>query len=348
MRLITLLSIIITSIALSICAADIPQEEDHEINVNNRVLCVINDRVITVLDLKKQLDMIFYREFPSYAQSPMTRYKFYNENWKEIFNEMVDRELVLADAAERQLPINDGEIREELEEVFGPHVIDSINQLGISYEEAWKHVAEDLKVHRMMLYMVNIKTRDAVTPQDIKDTYDKLAAKNKDSSEWVYNIITIRHPKIAKASQAATLAHNMLTKKNIPLNDIASELNQIEGIDSKDLVVTVSDEYRHTANNISPQFQKALLPLKPGEYSSPIIQSSRASGKDVYRIFYLTAQETPPMPSFQEMQDEIRERLQQQLMTKETRQYIQKLRKNYKVDEMTRHISPNFQPFSIR
>src|SRR5690349_1216698 len=79
-----------------------PQKTERSLSVrgsiivDNRVLALVRGHVITVYDLVKKLNMIFYRQFPEYRSVPEARFQFYQTHWKAMLQDAVERYLVLA------------------------------------------------------------------------------------------------------------------------------------------------------------------------------------------------------------------------------------------------------------
>ncbi len=327
-------------------------QEDRDILVNNRVLYIVNDKAITVMDIKKKLDLFFYREFPDYANSVNARYQFYTKNWRSVFNDLVNRELIIADAHEKKMPVTDRDIREEMDGTFGPKPLETIDQLGMTYEDAWKHVKEDITVHRMMLYMVNFKARDRVTPSLIQETYDRVIKGDDFPNEWLYRVVTFQDSNPDNAKRAARHIYDFLTQGDtLNFDTLDMQLDKLKGTDLtlENTQMNVSGEFSHKDADISPAFKNVLHTLRPGYYSLPIAQQSRSSGQQVYRIFYLDSRKKAAIPSFEEIEDQLKDRLLQQAMVEETMKYIQKLREHFHIKEsdINERLSPEFTPFSL-
>src|SRR5665647_380424 len=80
-------------------------EDNVHILVNNRVLAKVNGKAISVIDVMKKMDVLFFRQFPQYTSSVPARFQYYQANWKNVVKDIVDKELILADAAENTLPV---------------------------------------------------------------------------------------------------------------------------------------------------------------------------------------------------------------------------------------------------
>ena len=78
------------------------KDNSPHLAVNNRILAKVNDKAISVVDVMKKMDVLFYREFPQYTSSMQARYQFYKANWKHVLEELVSKELVMADAEENK------------------------------------------------------------------------------------------------------------------------------------------------------------------------------------------------------------------------------------------------------
>ena len=325
------------------------QPDPKEIQINNRVLFAVNGKAITVMDVQKKMEIIFNREFPEYADSLLAKYQFYVANWYSILNEAVNRELIIEDAHDKKLPVSDGDVREELENMFGPNIIEELHKLNMSYDEAWEHVLNDITLKRMMIYRVNLKAREAVTPEAIKMAYQEMVKRSSMSNKWKYRVITIRDPKKTKAQEAAQVTFDLLTKKHIPIEMIAQTFQHHQDIDRSTSKITVTQEYIHNTEELSPTYKDVLSGLQAGCYSAPVAQHSRSGSGEVYRIFYLTGLEKVKTPSFEESEDTIKDELLRIAMGRETEKYISQLRKHYSVsDESIRSSLPeNFHPFTL-
>jgi hypothetical protein len=51
----------------------------------------------------KKMDMLLHQNYPQYADSPQARLQFYASRWRPIFMEMIDTELILSDAQDREI-----------------------------------------------------------------------------------------------------------------------------------------------------------------------------------------------------------------------------------------------------
>jgi hypothetical protein len=347
--------IILSAVALSAHAASdsmlLGKMQDPEIVVNNRIIAKVNGKPISVIDLMKKMDILFYRQYPQYASSTAARYQFYQANWSYVLSEMIDKELVLGDAEEAKLNVSAGDVRQEVEAVFGPNLIQNLDQAGLTLAEASKMILDDIMIRRMMYIRVQAKAINQVTPQMIRKYYDEVAKDNIRDNEWVYTVISMRHREPAKAAEMADRVHAMLAAEQVPLAELEERVDKENSAPkSKRASLAISEEFRIKEKELSDGFKVVLTQLNPGSYSAPIAQKSRADNSTIYRIFYLKEMVPGGVVAFSELESKIRERLIEEAMAKESEVYIKRLRKHFDVreEELKAIIASDYQPFSLR
>lgn len=324
-------------------------EDNKKILIQNRVLAKVNDKSLTVYDVMKKMDMLFYKQFPEYTGSVMARYQFYNANWKAILRDLIDKELILADADEVKMQVSNGDVRQEMEEMFGPNIITNLDQVGLTFEEAWKMVHSDIVIKRMLYTRANVKAIKQVTPIVIKDAYANFAKENHKPATWTYAIINIRDPDSEKGAEAAHQAHQLLVSDHLDPKDLNEKLNQIASIAST-TKVNISEDYNHSADEMAENSKKILEHLQAGQFSEPQPQKSRTDGSMVYRIFYLKKQIAEGAPPFSEVSNSLKDKLVDEASSKEIDQYIARLRKHFDVQggDLEALKKENFQPFILQ
>lgn len=323
------------------------KEDSQRLVVNNRILAKVNDKAISVFDIMKKMDVLFYREFPEYTSSVQARYQFYKVNWKHVLEELVSKELVLADAVEAKLPVTNGDIRQEMESLFGPNIIGNLDKIGMTYDEAQKIVQGDITIRRMIYVRVNSKALKKVTPQVVRNAYEDFI-KNPDNIKpdtWKYNVISIRDKEETRGAEAANFVYSLLNE-NTSLNELAAKVKENPSYEKSQ--VNISEEYNLQEKDISDNYKSVLTKMQPHTHSLPTAQKSRSG--NVYRIFVLNDFSKGGAPSFNEIEPKLKDKLLDVEVGKETEAYIKRLRKHYHVEEdyLTNIDSKTFEPFSIK
>lgn len=318
-------------------------EDEQQIAVSNRILARVNGRTISVLDLVKKMEVYLARYYPDVAHSPNARYQFFSSNWKAILSQMVDNELMLADAEQVQLKITDAEIRETLHERFGPNIMPTLDGLGISYDEAWQMIYSEMATQRMSYYRVQSKALQRIGPSDIKEAYKKHLKENPPSDKLKYQLFSIRASSETLGKELVEKAHRLLVEEKVPFKELDKALGEVVGATAQ-----LSEEVEMSTKELSEAHKKVLLALAPGTFSAPTSQESRDKSI-VHRIFFLKEKETGKIPTFEEMSDKLHDDLVQKEIDKELPLYLSRLRKKFNVDDKSVEVLPSdFQPFSLR
>jgi SurA N-terminal domain len=324
--------------------------QEPQIIVNNRIVAKVNGKAISVMDLMKKMDILFYRQFPQYASSSAARYQFYQANWSYVLSEMIDKELILADAEEAKLVVSAGDIRQEIESLFGPNLIENLDIAGLTLDEASKMILADIIIRRMMYIRVQAKAINQVTPSLIRKYYDDVAKENIRDNEWVYSLVSIRHRDSTKAAEMANRVHHLLSEEQVALPKLDEKLSETAVQKAKAPTVSISEEFHIKEKELSDPFKQILLQLTPGSYSAPIAQKSRADNSMIYRIFYLKEMIQGGVVPFNELESKIKDRLLEEAIAKETEAYILRLRRHFDVreSELQEILSSEYQPFFLK
>jgi len=331
---------------LPILAFAAPQEP--EILVNNRILASVNGKNISVFDLMKKMEVFLYQVYPEEAKSAEKRYQFFNQSWRHALNELVKNELILADAEKLQLNIPDAKIRELIHERFGPNVMESLDTLGLTLDEAWQMIYTEIAVQQVSYFRVYKKSQDKIGPQDIKAAYGDYLVTNPPKEEWKYQVLSIRAKTEQLGSVYAQKAHALIRNEPLPFETLAKKLTENEEFDPS-ITISVSDEYNVEGKDLSTAHKSVLCSLATGAYSDPIPQVSRQDNSTVHRIFFLKDHKKSAPPSFDSMTEKLLDDLVQKEIDKELPPYLAKLRKHFNYNEQTLGLIPqDFQPFSLR
>jgi SurA N-terminal domain len=334
------------SFALGETPVFLPQEEPQDIVIYNRIVAKVNGKTISVIDVMKKMDLFLQRYYPEHAQSKFARFQYYSKQWRDTLSQIIDQELMLADAEHLELKITDAEVREEVLGRFGPNIMATLDTLGMTYDEARTQIYNDMVVQRIMWYRVHSKALTNVNPQDIKVAYKTYSLKNPPMEKWRYQVLSIRSLQRDLGEVMAKKAFDLLNNKRVSWDLLPEQLKS----DEDTIAVTLSPELEGDDRGLSGSHKDVLKNLTPGTFSSPIAQVSRADNSVVYRIFFLKEHQRQETPAFEKMAEELKDELMQHAVSKETMQYLTKLRERLGYDEkqMLEVLPSDFQPFAIR
>ncbi len=348
-----LVAALLVGIVPGLCAAPQasllgPEPEQH-IAVNNKILAKVNGNAISIMDVMKKMDMLFFKQFPQYASSSQARYQFYMANWKHVLNELIDKELILADAAEMKITVTQGDVRQEVEALFGPNIIINLDKAGLTLAEASKMVEADITLRRMMFFRVHGKALNQITPQVVRKYYDEVAKDHIRDNEWIYSFVTIRDKNAEKAAEKANEAYRLLVEQKISLEELAAKMSPQAGVIDAS-AVTVSEELHTKEKDLSESFRTIVSNLQPNSFTAPIAQKSRNGSGALFRIFYLNKMIPGGAVPFTELEGKIKGMLLDKAVGKESDAYLKRLRQHFDVQEgqLKEILSSDFQPFSLQ
>jgi hypothetical protein len=324
----------------------IPQDEPTaELVVYNRILAKVNGKTISVVDVMKKMDLFLQKYYPDLTHSKMARCQFYSSQWHNYLLQMIDTELMIADAEKLEMKVAEAEVREEILNRFGPNIMPALDQLGLTYEECRQMIHDEMIVQRMVWFRVNSKALANVNSRDVKEAYQDYCAKNPEMQEWQYQVLSIRSRDKSVSEALASKAFELLNAK-LDFESLSEELKAPD----EATTVSLSAPMQADEKSISSSHREILKTLADNSFSRPIAQVSRADNCVVHRIFYLKKHSKKELPPFEKMADTLKEQLLQQAANKENSQYILKLRERLGYDEkhMMETLPADFQPFALR
>ncbi|GAB5412279.1 MAG: hypothetical protein ChlgKO_13930 [Chlamydiales bacterium] len=327
-------------------ASPLPQAEQQQITINNRILVKVFDKTFTLMDVTKRMDLFLHRHWPAAFDSKTSLYQFYSGNWRATLDEMIDSQFILKEAEEKKMEVSDGEVREEMEELFGPNIMGNLDKLNLTYEEAKKYIHEQLVVRRLTGYFVHSKARQDVGPQKIKDAYLSELGKSGSDDLYTYQVLSVTGDDEKLCEEAAQRASSLLAAGITGLKDAANTLKkEFEGV-----TIRVGNDYVVESSKLSPKHQQVLASLDIGQVSVPENQKSQANPKGVWRLFHLKDHIEKQAIAFSEKEEEIENKLLRKRLDIHQANFTANLRKkyNFSKDEIDKNIPENYQPFLIK
>ncbi len=311
--------------------------------INNRPLAKINGKVISLYDVVKRMDLFLYDYYPDYTSSATEKYQFYMSRWQATLDDMVADELVLLDAEQKEIKISDGEVREDLEDRFGPNIMSNLDKVNLQYEEARDIIRNELTTQQLIGMKVHAKAFQIITPQVIKAAYNDYLENSPPEDEWKYQVLSIR-------GNDKELCETIAEKAYTLLKDHARSLETVvEKLDEEGISVSVSDDYSGTTPKISKLHLDIIKSLTPDTYSLPVSQVSRFDNSSVVRIFHLKDMVKNLPKAFDEMHDKLKNELLFKTSDKEKASYIKalKVRFGYDKHDTKFELPEDYHPFVI-
>ena len=318
--------------------------QNQKIAMQNSILAKVNGQTFSMMDVKKKMDLLFHQYYPHLADSNQARFQFYEASWRSVLMQLIDNELILSDSVDKELKLTDGEIREEMENRFGPNVSQTLDQIGLTYDDTWKMVKNEMIVQRMTWWYVHSRAMKNVTPQDIRQAYRLYLQENPAYSEWKYRVVSIRADQPDEVLSEKIYQFLRETGKNPEM-----VLEKLKEFETPGISIQVSNEFDAADQDLSETHKASLSSLSPKSFSKPSYQLSKDK-KSIYRIFYLIEKTDHPALPFEAIANRLRDDLVQKSVAQESDAYLEKLRKYYGFDpaRIKQTLPDDLHPFSLQ
>jgi hypothetical protein len=298
-----------------------------------------------MLDVVKQMDVFLSEHYPQYLDSEPAKMQFYTTQWKATLQRMVDQELMMADAASREVKATDAEVREEIQNRYGPNVMGSLDKIGISYEEAKQMVHQDIVVQKIQWLRVTSKALSKVTTELVRQAFEAYLVKNPPKEMWTYQFLTLRYGALDRALSCAEQIKNLQEASGNLLSVAADTFKQT--IPEEEWThISLSAELNAEDKELSQMHREVLSHMSAGRWSEPTVQQSR-DGTEVVRIFHLKSHTQQEKPTFQALATSLKQELLNQYAEKEMESYLTRLRQRFNHNPSSLDIPVAFEPFSF-
>lgn len=320
-------------------------KREPQLLINNRPLAKINGKTISLIDVVKRMDLFLYEYDPNLTLAVPEKIQFYLTRWESTLSDMIFNQLAILDAKQKKIEVSEGDIREELEERFGPNVMNTLEKINLGFDEAKELVEEELLTRQVMWYKVHSKVLQTITPQVVKTAYQEYVKKNPPAKHWAYKVLTVRGKEETACESIAKHAYALLTSQGKSFEEVAEELKK----EGEETTLTVSDQLEGDSTNISTQHLSVLKNLEEHSFSEPVSQVSRFDHNTVTRIFYLESTKEKKPAEFETMHDQLKNRLLNETAEAEKNAYYKTLKKRFGYDkqDIQLPLPEGYQPFVL-
>jgi len=318
------------------------------VEINNRLLANAAGELITVFDVTKYMDIVMWKQYPEAFESPQLRYQFYMANWKYYLKDLIERALLLEEAKKMKMEVSGGDLRQELENLYGPNIVVNLNKMGQSLKEVEDSTRKQLMMQKLLAYKVHQPSLKYTTPKRVKDLYADYAENHQRDGFFEYKVISLRSKDSAKLPFVAEVSARLLEEENVAIDHLKDAL-ETQGLLSKGLKLSISDTFSHQASQVSDLYKETLLEMLPGTYSLPKHQTTK-DGEAVYRIFYLKNKQMPGAIPFEEAEAEIKKQMLNEKFEELSKKYLQDVAKihHFDLEDTLKQIPESFTPYVLK
>lgn len=318
------------------------QSKPREIVADGRMLALIRNHGITVADVMKKLDVAFYQQYPQFRDSSSHRLQFYDAHWKEALQEMIERQLIVLFAEDNHMTLSHGEVREELEEMFGPNTLLNLYDAHISLDEAYEFVRQDIIARRVLQFYVRMPVQAQITPQKILDVYKAEYEERGKEEKISWQVLSLRAPSNSPVEKKFAQLVEALQIHDTTFEQAQVGLPEHWELTLSPLFVTDVAKLASSVRSVldAQPIQKWTAPIQVKESKEGFVKWSS------YLVVHRAQGEKIPMS---QVEQEIQMNLFEPLYAEKKRDFVQDLAKKYEVlmflkeQEMS-----SYHPFRLR
>jgi peptidyl-prolyl cis-trans isomerase SurA len=311
-----------------VLAAAAPQDQ-----VFDRVAAVVNGEVVTLSDLEERVGDMQRAAMAKGLGAAKAR----TQSLQAAFDQIVAEKLLTAQAAALQLEVTDAQVDGAVEDIkrrnrFNDAQLDeALSSQGFTREAFRKSVKRDLEVFQIL--NVKVKSRVKITDEDVKSYYQSHPGEFAGEDQVHVRHIFMALSKGATSSEEARVqgeAEKVLQRLRAgeDFAKLARDLSQgPSAADGGDLGWV-------KRGVVQPELEKAAFALSAGQVSPAI--KTRAG----FHILRVEERRTGQPRPFDEVKEDIRNRLMSEQIENYRGQYVAELKKDATIDVRIPELTP--------
>ncbi len=296
----------------------------QEPNVVDRIVAVVNDDIITLMELKEAIKP-YEKKIMSLGYSPEEQHKMVFKVRSEALGQLVSMKLTEQEVKKLDIVIDEKEIDSAIERVKEANFFTDedlrkvLTSEGSSMEEYRGKLRQQMLKSRLVNY--KIKSKIVITKKDIRKYYDSNKEQYEGKSKYHLKNIFMQVPEYASDQEKDIVFKRMeealqSLKQGRSFGDVARNYSELHNASKGgDLGVISIDVF-------SEQLQKEIAGMKEGEFTS-ILDTDRG-----FQIFFVEMVIKEEGKSFEDASIEIEEKLYNEIVDKKFQEWLEGLRED--------------------
>lgn len=318
-----------------------PAEKQTEIKADRRMLVRVRNSTLTITDVMRKMDLIFYQQFPHLRSMPKERLKFYETNWRRVLQDLVDRKLIMIFAEENHFEVPHGDVREEMEAIFGPNVLLALYDAKVPFEDAYDMVRQEIMMRRIVSFYVKGAVLASLTPQKVKERYREKYEQTLPQEKIVWHILSLKTP--------AEIDSKALMEKIVSsLNEGASTFEKEKETVPENCELILSPLFVTESAQVSPAIKPILDGLETNRWSAPLPAKEMKNGVAKWNAYLVKERKEGEKIPFSNVEDAIREEMAGPLLEEKRVAFMNDLAQKYDLlFAMSEKEMDAYHPFSL-
>jgi len=278
----------------------------------DRIAAIVNDDVITLSEWDEAVAP-YARQIRSSLYGPEDEDEVFSRLRQDVLDRMIEHKLAEQESQRLGVEVDDSEVDERIDQMIAAQSLSkedleqALQEQGYTLEEYRHRIREQML--RMELINLEVKSKIAITEEEIEDYYDKHKEDYGDKKRYHLRTILVEAASSARAEE-----------RREALKRIEAAVEAFEGgVAFEELAQRYSDDVTAKGggdlglfymNELSQEFRETVRGLKEGEIS-PIIQTPRG-----YQIVMLEGIKHDVGKSLQEAKLQVQDKLYSELVEK--------------------------------
>ncbi|MBW1697915.1 MAG: SurA N-terminal domain-containing protein [Deltaproteobacteria bacterium] len=286
----------------------------------DRIVAVVNDDVITLSELNFVFEP-YARQIKARGYSPVQERRMLYKVRENMLNELIDQKLTDQEIKKAGVKVSEAEIDNMIERIKESRFLtdeelrEALKKQGMTYEEYRKRMKE--QILRTKLVNLEVKSKIVITQEDIQNYYEDHPELYGGKEVYHLRNILIKVPYGAE-KPAAYQKMKMIYEK---LKN-GESFEKLARLYSESPVASDGGDLgSFDMDTLSPQIKAAIKELKAGEFTS-ILDTDQG-----YQIFYVEKIIRSEGKPIEQVTDDIRQKLFNEIVNKKFQSWLKDLRK---------------------
>ncbi len=274
----------------------------------DRVVAVVNDEVITLSELDEACLPYFQKYLPG-IKDPLEEEQMVRRIRQEVLERLIEEKLISQELQKYHIQVSDQEVEDFVQNMVRQmggeeRFREFLAAQGLTLMEYREKVREQIR--KLKLIQGSVRARIVITDEDLRRYYKEHYLSGNQRVYVLAAIVNQDQNKIKEAAQELSQGKSF--------QEVARRYSELpgsgEGLGSFKL------------EELAPEVRKILLDMKPGEVSPPVKVG------ETWQIFkVLEIKEEPPVP-FEEVKEEIYQKLYQKELDEYFKKWLKELKEN--------------------
>lgn len=296
--------------------------------VIDRIACIVDDQVILLSEVQDRVRILRTRS----PQTPRLELE------REALDALVAEKLLEKQLHALGIDVRPSELKMAIEDVVRQNGLPSEEALKAALQRqglSWEEYTETLRKQLAHMKLINLRVRSQVKvdEEEVRRRYAEILAGERGEEEIRASHLLVHAP--ADAPPAALERARKVALELLARARAGESLEELARIPLGDAPQrTAGDLGWFRRGEMLPELEEAAFALQPGQLSEPV------RTRFGYHIVLVRERREVPPPDYEEVAARLREALYQEELERQTRRYVESLKKEAVIEYPMPELAP--------